>query len=945
MHEHHTKYIFGGKMKSNFNKRFSIAVLVLGALFLLFSCATRVEGGKPSAALSAAPGSFDNAAPAGLPAVIKLSEKLKIQDDELAIFYVRPDKNYEPWALWLWAVPGGDGAAAWDKTQNWKVEDGIGYMRFKLDGSDLGVKPVGSDGQFGMIARQKAGWTKDGEDDRVWDSNVSNTVVIFSGDTNTYAAREYKPKAMSAVLSTPTEIQVTLSGRYGLDTNGGPSGFTIESKSGKSYAISKVFNVESPDDLSKNYARRVVIQLKEDIDPSEAVLLKNPVFEGDKLIDSTKLAIQMAEKTVPAKDFVLGAVYDASAKAATFNLWAPTSSNAVLNIYKKDEATNPDYTVVMKKDSKNGVWSARFSEIDPDGLFYDFTLTNANGNIKVLDPYASSMAAYRDKGGSGRAAVVNLNSSKALPAKGMSAPYASLAQREDAIIYEMSVRDFTISPDAGVKASPGTYLAFIEKIPYLKQLGITHVQLMPVVNFYYTDETNRNYEDSGTVSNNNYNWGYDPHNYFTPEGWFATDATNPYARVAELRTLIDELHKAGIGVLLDVVYNHMATTSFLDDIVPGYFFRTNAQGKLTSNSGCGNDVATERYMARKLIVDSVTHWVGNYKVDGFRFDLMGLMDTETVLDAYKAAKKLNPDVLFVGEGWKMYNGPVGTVGLDQAYMTKTDSVAVFNDEFRDLLKAGGYNEVGKGFITKQGPNIEKLFKNILGQPQTNYKSDDPGDNLQYIVAHDGLTLHDTIAHNAKLDEAIPAQKTELIQRIKLGNFMVMTSQGIAFMHGGQERGRTKPNFTMTQNESVGKFVRNSYDSSDSINQVVWTLDAEYQTVLDYTASMIALRKNFDVFRIGDMAKINAAATLLPSPEDNRLTLGYTLNWTDGLWVILVNAETKEMTFEVSKNLDGAVVFADAKGANVKGVGTPQGVTISGSTVKLAPLTATVLRVK
>lgn len=922
--------------------------LILLSVFMLFvfSCSSSPKASTTSSrAVSGEPRTFENAAPEGLDKVIALVEKLDPKDDELLIVYVRKDKNYDPWALWLWALPGGDGAAAWDKTQEWKVEDGMGYMRFKMDGSDLGVKPVGPDGQFGMIPRQVSGWTKDGDDDRVWDSNVSNAVVIFSGDNNTYAAKEYKPKAMTAVLSTPTEIQVTFSGRYGLDLDGGDSGFTVETRDGKTYPIKKIVNAESPDDLSKNYARRAIITLGEAVQASDALILKNPIFEGDKQIDSSKLAIEMAEKSLPAKNATLGAVYDAKTKSATFSLWAPTSSKAVLNLYKNDEAENPDYTASMKLDAKTGVWSVLFNEVDPDGLFYDISLTNAKGTVKVLDPYAQSMAAYRNTGGSGRAAVINMASAKALPRGGMNAPYVSLKQREDAIIYEMSVRDFTISPDANVKEAPGTYLSFIEKIPYLKNLGITHVQLMPVVNFYFTDETDRSYEATGTTNDNNYNWGYDPHNYFTPEGWYASDARDPYARVAELRTLIDELHKAGIGVLLDVVYNHMAGTSFLDDIVPGYFFRTNAQGKPTSNSGCGNDVATERIMARKLIVDSVVHWVKEYKVDGFRFDLMGLMDTQTVLDSYNESKKLNPDVLFVGEGWKMYNGPTGTVGMDQDYMTKTDYVAVFNDEFRDVLKAGGFNEQGRGFLTGQGPMTEKLFKNILGQPQSNYKADDPGDNLQYIVAHDGLTLFDTISHNAKLDVAIPEQKAELVKRIKMGNFVVLTSQGIAFMHGGQERGRTKPNLKNSQNETIGKFVRNSYDSADNINQFVWTLDSDFQGVLDYTASMIALRKAHDVFRIGDMAKINRAATLLPCPEDNRLTLAYTLEWNDGTWLIAMNAEKKEMTFETGLNLSSATVFADQRGGIVAGDDKLSGATISGTKLSVEPLTSIVIRVK
>ncbi len=924
------------------------------ALFVAtaFSCASgaQASGGNtagkqaPAGSLSAEPGTFENAAPAGLPAVIALNSKLNPAADELVIYYVRPDKSYDKWALWLWAVPGGDGGAAWPNTQEWTVQDGIGYMRFKLDGSDLGVRPVGSDGQLGLIVREKAGWNKDGNDDRVWDTNVSNVIAVFSGDQATYAAKEYKPKAMTASLESETKIQLLLSGRYGLDTDGGPSGFSVVSKSGKTYSIAKAYNAESPDDLSKNYARRVTIELSEPVDPSDALVLRNPVFEGDKDIDSSKLAVKLADRAVPGKNAVLGALYDPAAKSVEFRLWAPTSSSATANLYAGGSDKTPAATVALSLDKATGVWSGAFSERDGDGMFYDFTLTNAKGTVTVLDPYARSMAAYKNEGGNGRAAIVNLASPRANPAGGMTASYVKLAQREDAVIYEMSVRDFTVSPDSGVKAAPGSYLAFIEKIPYLKSLGITHVQLMPVLNFYFTDETKTAYEGSGTVSGNNYNWGYDPHNYFTPEGWYSSNAADPYARVAELRTLINELHKAGLGVLLDVVYNHMGSVSFLDDVVPGYFFRTNAQGKLTSASGCGNDVATERVMARKLIVDSLAYWTREYKVDGFRFDLMGLMDTETVLSGYAAAKAINPDTLFEGEGWKMYNGPAGTSGMDQKYMTKTDSIAVFNDEIRDLVKAGGFNETAKGFITAKAPDTERFYRNVLGQPQMNYKADDPGDNLQYLTAHDGLTLRDAISNNVGLKASDPAQKAELVRRVKLGNFIVQTSQGIAFMHGGMERGRTKPNVTGAKNETVGDFVRNSYDSADNINQIEWKLDSDWNSVLEYTKGMIALRRAYDVFRVGDMAKINAAATLLPCPEENRLVLAYSLDWTDGRWFVAMNADVKPMTVELGVDAGGATVFADANGASVKGIASPAGVKIAGSAVTLDALTATVFRI-
>ncbi len=933
-------------------------MLIIISLALIASCATGDKSAKKEITaavqtasapakglLSGIPGSFENAAPAGLPAILALNQKLAPKADELVIYYVRKDAAYAPWALWLWAIPGGDGAAASPKTQEWTVEDGIGYMRIKLDGSNLGgVKPVGNDGQFGMIVRQKAGWTKDGDEDRQWDINVSNVVVIFSGDSSTYAAREYKPKALSAVLSSTTEIQVMLSGRYGLDTDGGPSGFTVASKAGKVYKIAKVLNTESMKDSSLNYAKKVTIQLAESVSASDALVLQNSVFEGDKKIDGTKLAVKMAEASMPAKDAVLGAVYDRVKKSVFFSVWAPTSSAVSVNIYKSDRAAKADYSLPLTLDAKNGVWTGYFADADANGFFYDYAVTNSKGTMTALDPYARSMAAYHNEGGSGRGAIVDLKDARSLPAGGMSASYVSLKQREDAIIYEVSVRDISISPDSGVKAKGGTYKAFIEKIPYLKSLGVTHVQLMPVVNFYFTDETKQDYEGAGTVSGNNYNWGYDPHNYFTPEGWYSSNPADPYVRVAELRALINECHKAGLGVLLDVVYNHMAGVSFLDDIVPGYYFRMNAQGKLTSNSGCGNDVATERIMARKLIVDSVRHWVQEYKVDGFRFDLMGLMDTQTVLDSYAAAKAINPDTLFEGEGWKMYNGATGTYGMDQNYMSKTDSVSVFNDEFRDLLKAGGMSDAGQGFITKKGPASENLFRNLLGQPQLNFKADDPGDNLLYIDAHDGLTLHDTISYNAKLDDSIPGQKTEIAKRIEMGNFFVLTSQGVSFLHGGQERGRTKPNLSKSKNESLGAFVRNTYDSSDNINQIVWTLDGDYQRVLDYTKGMIALRRNFDVFRIGDMAKINASARLLLSPEDDRLTIGYSIDWTDGKWFVLANAQNKAMTFDVGADATGATVFADANGADISGIKKPAGLSVAKNLVTVDSLTSVIIRI-
>jgi pullulanase len=670
--------------------------------------------------------------------------------------------------------------------------------------------------------------------------------------------------------------------------------------------------------------------------------VQNPVFRWGKSVNNNKLSLKTAESALPVSGEALGCTYKNN--GAVFNLWAPTSSSAVLNLYIKDAAIEPDYTVQMAKNDKTGVWSGVFDTVDPDGMFYDFTLQNAHGTVTVLDPYAQSMAAYLNKGGAGRAAVIDIGSTKAFSSGGMDAPSVRLAKREDAVIYEVSVRDFTISPDSDVKAQPGTYKAFIEKIPYLKSLGITHVQLMPVLNFYNNDETDKAYENSGTVSGNNYNWGYDPHNYFTPEGWYASDASDPYCRVRELRELINECHKAGIGVILDVVYNHMADTRLLDDIVPGYYFRTDKNGKFKSASGCGNDTATERAMMKRLVVDSTSFWVKNYKVDGFRFDIMGLMESSSVLDSYAACTKLNPSVLFAGEGWKLYNGAPGTVGMDQNYMTKTDYVAVFNDEFRDLIKAGGLNETGRGFITNKGADEDKLFRNCIGKPVVNYRADNPGDNLQYLVCHDGLTLHDGVVHNMRLDERKPEEKAEIIKRIKLGNFFELTSQGIAFLHAGQERGRSKPNIARAKNECAGDFVRNSYDSSDNINQFVWKLDGCYEGLLEYTKGLIALRRSHDVFRMDDAEKLSENAHVLHIGKPDGLLSGYSINDAGSVWFILVNGRKSVAEINTGMDLKKAVVYADGDKASTAGLETPVGVSTERTTVTLDALTAAVLRV-
>ncbi|MFP4365027.1 MAG: alpha-amylase family glycosyl hydrolase, partial [Spirochaetia bacterium] len=642
-------------------KLIKIAVFVCSALILgfsLFSCGVDVEE---------EPGTIEEMGNPAMEQVSAAHEAADPSDDEIVIYYYRPDGEYEPWAIWLWAFPDGDGSVNWPYTQDFEVAGGVGYMKFSMDGSDLEAPPVGQDGDMGFIIRQDSEWIKDGEQDRIWNVNVSNEIVVFSEDQESYAYGPYVPTFQEARMIDATQLRLELSGRHAVEPAPDSNGFVVRSADESiEYEIQDMVNFVYRDDRSRNYSDLYLVTLAQPVDPSVPLEVYHEEYLQPMRIDTSSLVVESAEQTIPPADYRLGAVYNEG--SVEFRVWSPFARSITAQLYTESGASSPVYEVVLEENDATGVWTGTFSETDPEGMFYDYEVTSSAGVRTALDPYAMSMDAYRNEGGAGRGAIINMDAPEAQPPGGWEGhtDYA-LDQREDAIIYEMSVRDFTISPDSDVSAAPGTYNAFIEKLPYLQDLGITHIQLMPVLNFYYTDETDRSYEDDGTASDNNYNWGYDPHNYFTPEGWYASDATDPYARVRELRNLIKEIHAHDMGVLLDVVYNHMANPMLLEDIVPYYYFRRTPAGSYTSNSGCGNDIATSRTMARRLITDSIFHWVSQYNIDGFRFDLMGLMDTETVLAARElvAALPEKADILFEGEGWQMYNGPGNTAGMDQ----------------------------------------------------------------------------------------------------------------------------------------------------------------------------------------------------------------------------------------------------------------------------------------
>lgn len=672
----------------------------------------------------------------------------------------------------------------------------------------------------------------------------------------------------------------------------------------------------------------------------------------------------------PAADAALGVSYDAATGRATFRVWAPAAPSAAVLFFATSTSASPTATHPMEKDLSGGpsadpatgwtgVWTATVEGV-AQGQLYQYAL----GGTRALDPYAPSMGQFDSSGTEkvGMAAVVDAAGLLPLPASGAGEePWAAFSgppgfqKREDAVIYEVHVRDFTIKL-TGLANPPGTYRAFAERLDHVRDLGATHVQLLPVLAYYYGDEGRRaTFEGARTTSGNNYNWGYDPHNYFAPDGMYSADPADPVLRVRELKALVNEAHKRGLGVILDVVYNHTPTKAILDPLAPGYYYRT------ANASGAGSDVATERKMARKLVVDSIRHWVADYRVDGFRFDLMGLMDSRTIEEAYAAASAVNPKVLFVGEGWRMGSLPSGDDQgnpirpANQDWMAFTDVAAVFSDSFRDAVKGGGMNEASdtnRGFVTLAGTDKDALLRNLRGDP-TNFAADVPGDAVQYLTAHDGLTLHDKIGKILALDPTSAAGNAQIHRVARLAHLLLATAQGIAFVHAGCEMGHSKwvPTAMGEATSASGGgryYVYNSYDATDEVNGLDWTLLAGGDgAALDaYVRGLYALRASSDAFRLGSKALATTHVTALDSSR--RDAFAYRVVDAAGAttFSIFVNAGTGPVTLTTPAGVDltaGTVVVDDDE-AGADAVAAPSGFSaLTATSVTLAARSALVIR--
>lgn len=555
----------------------------------------------------------------------------------------------------------------------------------------------------------------------------------------------------------------------------------------------------------------------------------------------------------------LGAVY--SPKMTRFKVWAPEAESVKLNLYKQGEGDNLIDQHIMKK-SANGTYVFE-KQGDCNGIYYTYTVVNHGEEQEAVDPYTKAAGVNGQRG-----MVINL--AKTNPQGFEMDGYRNPEHITDAIIYEGSVRDFTMDESSGVfhngkflgltEANTTNHFGEATALDYISGLGVTHVQILPAFDFETVDEKNQKAQ---------YNWGYDPDNYNVPEGSYAVSPYDGAVRIQEMKQMVLALHSRGIGVIMDVVFNHTyrRDDSNLQKIVPGYYYRSDETG-YTNGSGCGNEVASDRPMVQKLIVDSLIYWAKEYHIDGFRFDLMGVLDIDTMNVIAERLKEIRPDIYLYGEGWN--GGPFSLAEEKRAFKAsakKMPGIGMFNDDIRDTIKGSVFYDDHLGFVNG-GTHLENALRygitGAVAHPQVDYDAygskpwaKEPGQSINYVSCHDNYTLWD------KLSVSCPEASEEKKKAMnRLCAAIVFTSQGVPFIQAGEEFLRSKP-----LPEKKG-FAENSYNMPDAVNSIKWDNIHEYPDMIAYYKGLMALRKAHPVFRMQSEAEMTQTLCFLSDTPEN-----------------------------------------------------------------------------
>jgi len=829
---------------------------------------------------------------------------------ELIIHYHRYDGKYDGWNLWIW----GDGVngQAYDFTET----DAFGKVaRVTLDQSF---------DRTGIIVRLREWMDKDVAEDRFIDTRAGQAeVYILQGVKELFTLEpDISPRVFFTGAVSDRQIRAFMTNEFDTKLWQGKVALTVNGESRNVSAVEKVV----PTDLSKT--NFVKITLEEPLSVDDLARDVQLSVEGF----SPARVVMMGVLDALVDEGEMGALY--AKDQTTFRVWSPVSRSVSLHLFADDEAAVADRVETMKKDAV-GTWSATVAG-DLNGWFYWYEYDSYGERRIGVDPYSKSASKNGKK-----SAVVDLAGTDPEGwALDTTVPFGA---QEDAILYEVHIADVTGLPNSGV-ARKATYLGMVETgttgpdgvrtgIDHIAELGVTHVHILPFFDFYTGDEANRDFEAM-------YNWGYDPYLFMCPEGRYATDPFDPEARVKEAKAMVKGFHDSGLNVIMDVVFPHtygVGELSPFDQAVPYYYYKISKSGAHVNESGCGNTIASQRPMMGKFILDAVQYWVKEYHIDGFRFDQMGFMDIPTMLLVEERLRALNPNILLYGEGWgdasamDYWGWPEDDrkEGNSITRLVKTAVVgtpfAAFNDEIRDAIRGSVFESATRGFVLNALAKVKKIKSGVVGSIDFSKTekgfTDDPQQTINYAACHDNHTLWDKNTLAAQADTGYSWTEADLVRAQKLAGAILMTAQGVVFLHGGQDFCRTKA------------FDGNSYASPISVNGFDYARKAQYIEVFEYYKGLIALRKAFSAFRLRTDDEIRKRVEILTNK--NRMVVSFLIKApeSDGYGEIFVifNGNPKPAEVEVPEGLWSILV--DDRNAGTETLYTLEGglLTMPGTT--------------
>ena len=741
---------------------------------------------------------------------------------EIKVHYYRYDGDYAGWTLWTWNALSNTSSK--EITAISQDTDGLEFV-VRTDG-------YGAGSQVGLLPKYR-NWDDKDSPDRVYKPNLGKEFWIVQGDPVFYTTKpDLRPAIRGAYLDKPNEIRVQLWKNITL-AELTTTLIKVQTKTGSAV------KVESAElfPLGAKKSRTVLLMLEKPFNLSQDTVLSYRVEMPN--YRSTGLTLgEILDTPSYYSDAQLGVHY--TAQKSIFRLFAPTASGVTLNLY--DVPSSGKAKNYSLKHKQHGVWEITV----PGNLknkYYTYCVKGSDPRFKpnheLIDPYSKSNTAHN-----GRGMIIDDKTPVA------DRPNFDISQ---AVIYEMHIRDLTISPNSGVK-NKGKYIGLIEEatrlpghseittaLDHILELGVNVVQILPFQDFE-NDE-----------SKNDYNWGYMPVHFNSPDGWYATERQNA-KRVEETKKMINAFHKKGIKVIMDVVYNHTAENNpdklfSFNGIVPGYYYRLKPDGSYWNGSGTGNEFRSEAPMGRKFLLDSLKYWVNEYKVDGFRFDLMGLIDLQTVEQIARELHLIDPNIFVYGEPWAGGDTPTK---ITSKGTQRSQGFSVFNDNFRNSLKGSVFG-IDKGYI-QIGNYVDGIKQGVIGSVKD--FTDSPLETLNYLECHDNRTLWDRLVYTTKGDKAIT--EADLIAMDKLGALILFTSQGVPFIEAGQEFLRSKGG------------DENSYNKPDSVNQIDWSNKLQYHDVYQYYRGLIQLRKAHPMLRFKTKEDVLANVKFLD--DDLKLTL-------------------------------------------------------------------------